>query len=154
MFSLLNFFNGPGDHIHHNKVVRNDRGNASDINRWGILNRSLLTTNRVLDILIGLIRNLIIEIADQVIWNLIIHGIEHIAIWPDLKDNDVDIAADYGDNDTCVVPVLEFWGGFLVGDQAAHVSHVKESETLDYRVLNVDGSVVWVVLVQVPAYLP
>ncbi len=154
MFDLLNFFNGPGDHIHHDEVICNDWGNTSDINGRGIPNSCLLTTNSILNILISLIGDLFVEVADKVIRNLIVHGVQHIAVWPNFEDNDINIAANHNDDNAGVVPVLEFGGGFLVGDQAAHVGHEKEPETLNYRILHVHRLVVRVVLVHVVAYLP
>ncbi len=53
MFFMFDFFDGSGNHIHHNKVVGDDRSHTSNIQGRCVFDGSLLNTECIFDKLIS-----------------------------------------------------------------------------------------------------
>ncbi len=64
MFFMFDFFNGSWNHIHHNKVVGDDRCHTCNIQCRGVFNGSLLNTECIFDRLISWVRYLVIQITN------------------------------------------------------------------------------------------
>lgn len=64
MFLMFYFFDGSGNHIHHNKVVGDDRCHTGNIQGRGIFDGSLLNTEGIFDRLISGVRYLVIQITN------------------------------------------------------------------------------------------